>query len=85
MLSVSVGSGDGFSHARLLALSLRVDAGGNVGITASCGGDAGDVGVAYLEEPVGEPGTTIGTLSSVLHCIRLPSLMSCGFRPLVHS
>ena len=58
---VSVGSGDGSPHARSLALSLRVDAGHNVGITASCGGDAGDVGVAELEEPVDKPRTTIGT------------------------
>ena len=56
----------------LLVLSLRVDGGRNVGITASCGGDAGDAGTAELEEPVVKPGTTIGTLFSVLHCSRLP-------------
>ena len=61
MFSISVGSGEGSLHAWLLVLSLRVDAGRNVGITGSCGSDAGDVGVAELEEPVDEPGTTIGT------------------------
>ena len=46
---------------------------------------SGDVGVSELEERVDEPGTTIGTLFSVPHFTRLPSLMSCGFWPLVHS
>ena len=49
------------SPAWLLILSLRVDVGRNVGITASYGSDAGDVGVAELEEPVDKPWTTIGT------------------------
>ena len=62
-----------------LVLSLRVDAGCNVGITASCGIDVGDVGVAELEDPVDKPGTTIGTLFSVVHFIRLPSSTRCGF------
>ena len=44
----------------LLVLLLLVT-GCNVGITASCGTDVGDVGVAELEEPVDEPGTKIGT------------------------
>ena len=43
-----------------LELSLLVDAGCRVGITASCGNDVGDVGVAEIEEPVDRPGTTIG-------------------------
>ena len=47
--------------------------------------DAGNVGVAEIEEIVDKPGTTIGTWFSVLHFIRLPSLMSCGFWPVVHS
>ena len=42
----------------LLVLSLLVHAGCNVGITASCDKDVGDVCVAELEEPVD---TTIGT------------------------
>ena len=63
----------------LLVLSLLVDAGCCVGATASCDNDVGDVGAAELEEPVDEPGTTIGTWFAVLHFIRLPSLMSCGF------
>ena len=45
-----------------LVLSLLVDAGCCVGITASCDKDVGDAGVAELEEPVDRPGTTIGTL-----------------------
>ena len=32
-----------------------------------------------LKKLVDKPGTTIGTKFSVLHFIRLPSLMSCGF------
>ena len=45
----------------LLVLSLLVDAGCNVGNTASCNTDVGDVSVAVLEELVDKPGTTIGT------------------------
>ena len=63
----------------LLVLSLLVDAGCNVGITASCNTDVGDVGVAELEELVDKPRTTIGTWFAVLQSICLPSLMSCGF------
>ena len=37
------------------------------------------------EELVDKPGTTIGTKFSVLHCIRIPFLMRCGFGPLIHS
>ena len=58
----------------LLELSLIVDAGCSV----SCNTGVGDVG-AELEELVDKPGTTIGTYLAVLHFIRLPSLMSCGF------
>ena len=36
-------------------LSLLVDAGCSVGITAFCGTDVGDVGGAELEEPVDKP------------------------------
>ena len=69
----------------LLVHSLRVVAGRNAGITESCGSDAGDVGVAELEEPVDKPGTTIGTWFAVLHFIRLPPLVGCGFWPVVNS
>ena len=62
-----------------LVLSLLVDAGCCVRVTASCDKDVGDVGVAEVEEPVDGPGTTIGALFAVLHFIRLPFLMSCGF------
>ena len=31
------------------------------------------------EELVDKPGTTIGTKFSVLHCIRIPFSMRCGF------
>ena len=37
------------------------------------------------EELVDKPRTTIGTKFSVLHCIRKPFFMRCGFWPLVHS
>ena len=73
MFSVSVGSGNRCPRTVLLVLSLRVDSGRTIGITESCGNDAGDVRVVELEEPVDKPGTTIGTLFSVLHCIRLSS------------
>ena len=79
MFLVCAGSRDGLARTVVLVLSLLVNAGCNVGITAFCGTDVGDVGVAELEEPVNKPRTTIGTQFSVLHFIRLPSLMSCGF------
>ena len=44
-----------------LALSLLVDAGCTVGVTASCDEDGGDVGEDELEELVDRPGTTNGT------------------------
>ena len=80
-LSVSTGQRDGSPRtlSMPLVLSLLVDAGCCVGITASCDKDVGDVGAAELEEPVDRPGTTIGTQFAVLHLIRLPFLMSCGF------
>ena len=37
------------------------------------------------EEELDKPGTTIGTMFSVLQIIRIPSLMRCGFWPLIHS
>ena len=37
------------------------------------------------EDELDKPGTTIGTKFSVLYCIRIPSLMRCGFWPLIHS
>ena len=77
VFSVSVGSGLpvlGFSYSHFVLFFGR-----NVETTESCGNDAGDVCAAELEEPVAKPGTTIGTRFSVLHCIRLPSLMRCGF------
>ena len=36
-------------------------------------------------EELDKPGTTIGTKFSVLQIIRIPSLMRCGFWPLIHS
>ena len=45
----------------LLVHSLLDDAGCNVGITASCGTDVGDEGVAELEMFVIKPRTTIGS------------------------
>ena len=37
------------------------------------------------EELADKPGTTIGTKFSVLHCVRKPFSMRCGFWPLIHS
>ena len=37
------------------------------------------------EEELDKPGTTIGTKFSVLQGIRIPSLLRCGFWPLIHS
>ena len=59
-------------------LALLVDAGCIAEITASCGTDVGDVGVAGLEEIVDRPGTTKGTSFAVLQLIFLPFLMKCG-------
>ena len=59
--SISAGSCDGLTRTMLLVLSLLADAGRNVGTTAPCNTDVGDVGVAELEELVDKPGTTIGT------------------------
>ena len=83
MFSVSACSCDGLT--RTVLISLLIDAGCNVATTASCNTDVGDVGLAELEELVDKPGTTIGPFFAVLHFIRMPSLMSCGFWPLVHS
>ena len=77
--SVSVGPCDEFPRTFSLILSLLVDAGSSLGFTASCDEDVGDVSEDELEVPVDKPGTTIGTQFAVLHYIRLPSLMRCGF------
>ena len=61
MFLVSGGSCEGSLRTVLLLLSFLVDAGCNVGITASCGTDVGDAGAAELEELVDKPGTTVGT------------------------
>ena len=37
------------------------------------------------EDELDKPGTPIGTKFSVLQIIRIPSLMRCGFWPLIHS
>ena len=37
------------------------------------------------EEELDKPGTTIGTKFSVLQIIRIPSIMRCGFLPLIYS
>ena len=37
------------------------------------------------EDELDKPGTTMGTKFSVLHCIRIPFQMRCGFWPLIHS
>ena len=38
-----------------------------------------EVDESDLEDEFDKPGTTIGTKFSVLHCIRIPFLMRCGF------
>ena len=38
-----------------------------------------------VEDELVKPGTTSGTKFSVLQIIRIPSLMRCGFWPLIHS
>ena len=48
-------------------------------------GDEDELGWELEEELVDKPGTTIGTKFSVLQIIRIPSLMRCGFWPLIHS
>ena len=44
-----------------------------------CSDDVEDVLAVELEEPVDNPGTTIGAKFSVLHRILLPFWVSCGF------
>ena len=57
----------------------------DVGWSISCLEGVMDVEEGKLEEVVDKPGTTIGTKFSVLHCMRIPFLMRCGFWPLIHS
>ena len=58
----------------------------DVGWSISCLEGVMDVEESKLEEElVDKPGTTIGTKFSVLHCIRIPFKMRCGFWPLIHS
>ena len=52
----------------------------DVGSSISCLEGVMDVEEGKLEEElVDKIGTTIGTKFSVLHCIRIPLLMRCGF------
>ena len=52
----------------------------DVGRSMSCFEGVIDVEEGKLEEELADkPGTTIGTKFSVLHCIRIPFLMRCGF------
>ena len=45
-----------------------------------CNCSAGMIVQGKLEEKLlDKPGTTIGTKFALLHCIRMPSLMRCGF------
>ena len=54
----------------LLVLRRRVIAGLDVESSdESCGNDVGEKLVVELEEPVDNPGTTIGTSFSVMQCI----------------
>ena len=52
----------------------------DVGLSISCLEGVMDAEEGKLEEElVDKPGTTIGTKFSVLHCIRIPFSMRCGF------
>ena len=51
---------DGSPRTSSLMLSLLVDAGCSVGVTAPCDEEKGDVGEDELEELVDRPGTTNG-------------------------
>ena len=83
---VSVGSRDWFLSGELLGLRRRVVAGlDEESSVVSCGNDVGDALAVELEEPVGNPGTTIGALFSVLHLIILHCLIRCGCWQLAHS
>ena len=58
----------------------------DVGWSISCLESVMDVEESKLEEELADKrGTTIGTKFSVLHCIRIPFFMRCGFWPLIHS
>ena len=52
----------------------------DVGLSISCFEGVMDVDESNLEKELAEKlGTTIGTKFSVLHSIRIPFLMRCGF------
>ena len=58
----------------------------DVGWLPSCLEGVIDVEEWELDEELADkPGTTIGTKFSVLHCIRIPFSMRCGFWPLIIS
>ena len=58
----------------------------DVGWLCSCLEGLIDVEEWELDEELDDKsGSTIGTKFSVLHCIRIPFLMKCGFWPLIHS
>ena len=78
MFSVSGGPRDGSLRTSSLILSLLVDAGCSVGVTASCDGDVGDVGEDEFEDFFDRPGTTNGKQFAVLQLFFLPFLMRCG-------
>ena len=69
----------GFRRACLSSLSLDSIAGWWSERSISWPDGVVGVEVDELEEVVGKPGTAIGTKFSVLHCIRMPVLMRCGF------
>ena len=70
---VSVGSRDWLPSGELLVLRLRIVAElDEESSVVSCGNDVGDVLAVELEESVDNPGRTIGTKFSVLHCVLLP-------------
>ena len=65
---VSVESRNWFHSGGRLVLRRRIVAGRDVESSVEfCGNEFGDVLAVELEEPVDDPGTTIGTKASVLH------------------
>ena len=67
---VPVGSRNWFPNTGMILLRRRVVAGLDQGSSdVSCGNDVGDVLALELEQPVDDPGTTIGTFFTVLHWV----------------
>ena len=86
LFSISAGSCHGLTRTLLLVPSLLADAGCNVGTTASCNTDVGDVGVSEVQELVDRPGNNhwYVVLRVAIDSFAIFSVRS-GSQPLVHS